>query len=103
MPGLAIGTMTRSRVRNSPQPSTRAASRYSSRDGQQELPQQEDGERVAERHRDDQRPQRARTGANCCAQNRYIGMTMTCGGSIIVEMTSISASLRPRKRNLASA
>ena len=41
--------------------------------------------------------------SSCLAQNRYIGTTMTCGGSIIVEMTSIIAVLRPRKRNLASA
>ncbi len=41
--------------------------------------------------------------SSCLAQNRYIGMTTTCGGSIIIEMTSISDRCRPRKRNLASA
>jgi hypothetical protein len=30
-------------------------------------------------------------------------MMMTCGGSIIMEMTSINDRFRPRKRNLASA
>ena len=40
---------------------------------------------------------------SCLAQKRYIGMMTTCGGSIIIEMTSISDRLRPRKRNLASA
>ena len=39
----------------------------------------------------------------CLAQNRYMGMMTTCGGSIIMEMTSIRDSLRPRKRNFASA
>ena len=46
-------------MRSSPQPSTRAASRYSSRDRQEELAQEEDRERVAEPVRDDQRPERA--------------------------------------------
>ncbi len=39
----------------------------------------------------------------CWAQNRYMGMITTCGGSIIIEMTSSSDRCRPRKRNLASA
>ncbi len=30
-------------------------------------------------------------------------MMTTCGGSIIIEITSMSDRLRPRKRNLASA
>ncbi len=41
--------------------------------------------------------------SSCLAQKRYIGMTTTCGGSIIIATTSISDRLRPRKRNLASA
>ena len=39
----------------------------------------------------------------CLAQTRYSGMIATCGGSIIVAITTIIATLRPRKRKWASA
>ena len=37
------------------------------------------------------------------AQTRYSGMIATCGGSIIVAITTIIATLRPRNRKWASA
>ncbi len=37
------------------------------------------------------------------AHMMYIGTIVTCGGSIIVVITRTNASLRPRKRNRASA
>ena len=40
---------------------------------------------------------------SCLAQTRYIGTITTCGGSIIVAITTIIARLRPRNRKCASA
>ncbi len=40
---------------------------------------------------------------NCCAHTRYIGTMTTCGGSIMVAITTPSARLRPRNRNRARA
>ncbi len=102
MAGLAIGRTTRSRVRRSPQPSIRAASMYSlgmvSRNWRSRKMENASPKAIGMMSGQSE-PLRP----ICLAQNRYIGMTVTCGGSIIIAMTAISARLRPRKRNLASA
>src|SRR5690242_19361606 len=102
MAGLAIGRMTRTSARKSPQPSTLAASTYSlgmvSRNCRSRKIENASvnaigmisGHRVPDR-------------CSSLAQNRYIGTMTTCGGSIIVEITSIIATLRPRNLNLARA
>ena len=40
---------------------------------------------------------------SCLAQTRYIGMITTCGGSIIVAITIIIATCRPRNLKCARA
>ena len=102
MAGLHIGTTMCIIALKSPQPSTFAASMYS------------DG--IVSRNWRSRKIENASPNAigmisghsvpdrwSCCAQMRYIGTITTCGGSIIVAMTTPIAKVRPRKRNRASA
>src|SRR5262249_47122494 len=107
MPGLARRRTTVVRIRNSPQPSTRAASKYSSgmvrknwrrRKIENASPSQLgmiSGHSVPMKWNPRKLPS--------LAQKTYTGTTETCGGSISAIRTTRKTALRPRQRRQASA
>jgi len=101
MPGLAIGMITRSNVRHSPAPSTRAASRYSS--GIVTM-------NCRSRKMENASPSRfGRISGHSVpvrwklAHQRYSGTVVICGGNSIMQMITRNTKLRPRHFSFDSA